>query len=106
MAVVVTTKSQLEDALKNKESSIIVRGKLAKKIFPLSIFKHKHVPMNLSTNMGFAEASGALSSLVGIPVVVAITLIVTIGLVAIIAILRDYRIVHRKGDSETILERN
>lgn len=57
---------------------------------------------NLSSAMSVGMLSGAL---VGLPVAFAITLIITIGVVAVVAILKNYRIVVRKSDEEIILEK-
>ncbi|GKU29305.1 hypothetical protein [Clostridium folliculivorans] len=101
MVVTVTSKDELKTALKNKENTIVVKGKLAKKIKPLSILKKSNKKINIDKSASTAVAAGAL---VGIPIAVAITLIVTLGIVAIVAILNDYRMVVR--NDEIVLERN
>ena len=100
----VTTKEELKTALQNKENTIIVKGKLAKKIKPLSLLKKSNKKLNIDENMSTTAAAGFLSTIAGISVAVAITLIVTIGIVAIVAILNNYRMVVK--NDEIILERN
>ena len=106
MGVQVTTKEELKYALQNKENIIIVKGKLVKKIKPLLIFKKSNKKVNLDEKMSMNMAVGCLTGLAGISVVVAITLILTIGIVAIISILNNYRMVIKDDEIEIILERN
>lgn len=102
--VVVKTKEELKTALQNKESTIIVKGKLAKKIKPLALIKKSKDKINLNENMKANAAAGILTEIGGISAAVAIVLIVTIGIVAIVAILNDYKMVVM--DDEITLERN
>jgi hypothetical protein len=104
MNIAVTTKEELKSALQNKENTIVVKGKLAKKIKPLAIIKKSNKEVNINENMSKSMVMGSLTVVAGISVTVAITLIVTIGIVAIVAILNNYRMVIK--DDEIILERN
>lgn len=102
--VVVKKKSELLDAIKNKEAVIVVQGELAKDVKYLTVIKKSHHANNLSENMSRSGAVGVLT-LSGLSTAVAITLIVTVGLVAIVAILKDYTIKVKQGDDELVLER-
>lgn len=102
--MIVTTKVKLKKALQNKENTIVVKGKLAKRIKPLSLLKKSNKKINIDENMSTNAAAGFLSGIAGISVAVAITLIITVGIVAIVAILNDYKMVIK--DSEITLERN
>lgn len=104
LIVTVTTKEELKTALQNNENIIIVKGKLAKKIKPLSLLKKSNKKLNIDESMSTTAAAGFLSGIAGISVAVAITLIVTIDIVAIVAILTNYRMVVK--NDEIILERN
>ncbi|MEG0774383.1 hypothetical protein [Clostridium sp.] len=104
MVVTVTTKEELKTALKNKENTILVKGKLAKKIKPLSLLKKSDKKINIDENMSTTAAAGFMSTIAGISVAVAITLIITVGIVGIVAMLNDYKMVIK--DNEITLERN
>ena len=100
--IIVYTKGELKEAIQRGDKHIIVKGKLAKKIQPFSKVKKSQVS-NLSSSMSANMVAGVL---VDVPTVVAITLIITIGVVTIVAILKNYRIIIRKPDEEIILEKN
>lgn len=104
MNIVVSSKEELKKALQDKENTITVNGKLAKKIRPLALLKKSNKKTNIDENMSTTAAAVVLSGIAGISVAVAITLIVTIGIVAIVAILNDYRM--GISDEKIILERN
>lgn len=93
----------MKTALQNKENTIIVKGKLAKKIKPLAFLKKTNKKININENISTTSAAGFLIGIAGISVAVAITLIVTISIVAIVAILNNYKMVKR--DDEIILEK-
>ena len=87
---------------KRREKKKIEKGLETEKIKTLSKVKKTSDTSKLSYNM----TQGALASvLVGIPTVVAITLIITVGIVAVVAILKDYTIKYKSGDDEVILQR-
>ncbi|MGX8176300.1 hypothetical protein ACWS7L_02285 [Exiguobacterium artemiae] len=100
MSTVLTIK-ELKVALANKEPRIVIRGKLAKQLKPLTKL-NKQSASNIPTSQGALVASFTLS---GIGTAVAITLIVTIGIVSIVAMLKNYNMVLRSGDSELVLEK-
>lgn len=95
--VIVNKKQELKDALKNKEETILIRGKLARKISKLEKFKKTEKCDELCENLSKVRAVATISSL-GVPVVVAITLIITLGVVSIVAILKNYTIKVKKGE--------
>ncbi|WDU78839.1 hypothetical protein [Lysinibacillus sp. G01H] len=98
----VSSKSELQEAIRKKEKNITVTGSLAKKLKPLA----KTNKLNKSNNPTTQAALVGSLSLAGIGTAVAITLIVTVGLVVIIAILKDYNVTLKNGDQEVVLERN
>lgn len=100
--VVVSSKSELQEAIRKKEKNITVTGPLAKKIKPLA----KTNKLNKSNIPTTQVALVGSLSLAGIGTAVAITLIVTVGLVVVIAILKDYNVTLKNGDQEVVLERN
>lgn len=101
-SVVVNNKEQLKKALDSKAEYIIVRGKLAKKLKPLSKVKKSKDTEKLSESMYQA----ALITYLGVlPVKVAITLIVTVGVATIVALLKDYNIKYKIGEEEFVFER-
>ncbi|MBK5241939.1 hypothetical protein [Clostridium sp.] len=104
MSVMVKTAKELKEVLNNKEERIIIKGRLAKKIKPLSIIKMSNKNIGLKETMRKNMVAGSLT-LAGMAASVAIALIVTIGVVSIVVILNDYRIVYKNGDDEIILER-
>ena len=101
METIVYSKKDLNKAIKSGEKSIVVRGKLARKIQLLGKVNKSKVT-NLSEDMSVYRTAGLL---VGLPVSVAITVVITLGVVAIIAILKNYRIVIKKKDVEIVLEK-
>lgn len=88
--IVVDNKEDLKTALSNRKQTIVVKGKLAKRLRPLS--KIKKAPANLNPNISPATGALMIAPLAEIPVAVAITLIITIGVVSIVAILKDYSV--------------
>lgn len=98
----VSTKNELQKAIRNKESKIIVTGSLAKKLKPFA----KANTLNKGTIGTTQSAAVGALGLAGISTAVAITLIVTLGLVVVVAILKDYNVRLKNGDQEIILERN
>lgn len=101
MGTIVYSKKELNQAIKNGETSIVVRGKLARKIQLLGRVNKAKVT-NLSKDMSVYRTASLLT---GLPVSVAITVVITLGVVAIIAILKNYRIVIKKKDVEIVLEK-
>lgn len=104
MNLEVKTKEELNSALQNKENIIIVKGKLAKKLKPLGIIKKSNKKIDINEKMSSNMAVGSLTGIAGISVAVAITLIITIGVVSIVAILKNYNVVIK--DDEIRLERD
>lgn len=99
MAKFVTTKEELKTAVADGETTIVIKGKLAKRLKPLvkvSGLKGKMIPMTQGA------AVGALG-LTGISTAVAITLIVTVGLVTMVAILKGYTIRYKNVDGDEII---
>lgn len=87
--VLVTDKTGLKEAVKNLEQEIIVTGKFAKMLKPFTYKRKKSVNIN-PTDTHYMAAGAIASSFVGLSVSVALTLIITLGIVTIIAIFRDY----------------
>ena len=102
--IIVKTKDELKDAVLKREHILVTDKKLAKLFSSLIHVKkdRSYIEDLLYVKSDFLAAS-MISSLGAIPISVAITLIVTIGLVTIIAILRNYRIIRRK-DGDIVLE--
>lgn len=102
--IIVKTKDELKDAVLKREHILVTDKKLAKLLSSLIHVKkdRSYIEDLLYVKSDFLAAS-MISSLGAIPISVAITLIVTIGLVTIIAILRNYRIIRRK-DGDIVLE--
>lgn len=94
--VVVKSKKELKRALKIKEKNIVVKGKFAKKVYLLSKFKGEDCS-GFCENMSNKRTMVTMGA-IGIPTIVAVTLIITVGAVAIVAILKDYSIKVKKGD--------
>lgn len=108
--VTVYDKKSLKRAVTKKEDIIVVKGKLARKLRPLAKIKGAAVVNNNSTkgvrmdaSINTAAAGALISSTYVIPVSVSIILIITVGLVAIIAIFNDYNM--RISNEEIILEK-
>lgn len=92
MTVEVRTKEELNNALQNKCDVIIAKGGFAKKLKPLTIIKKSNKKLDINEKMSSSALAGSLTGIAGISVAVAITLIITIGIVSTIAILKDYNI--------------
>ena len=91
--VTVKTKEELKQAVSRGEHIFVANKDLSKKLKPLTYVKCNYTTIDtISSSKSNAMAGAALASLAGVPVVVAITLIVTIGIVCVVAILKDYKI--------------
>lgn len=101
METTVYNKKDLKKAINSGEKSIVVKGKLAKKVELLDKI-NKNKETNLSEDISVKRTEGLL---VGLPVSVAITVVITLGVVASIAILKNYRIIIKKKDIEIVLEK-
>lgn len=124
--VVVKTNAELKNAIKNKESVIIVRGELVGKLKWRSKFKTAASAASFGVALAAAvaalavpasapissfvasyavkEAAGAAVGITGkelVPIIVASGL----SVVTIIAVLKDYKIQFKKGDMEMVLTR-
>lgn len=85
--VTVDNVSDLSKAVKDKVPRIIVTGKLAKKLKPLTKVKVN----NASLSYGMSR-TGLVSACKGIPPIVLVTLIMTIGMVTIVGLFLGYTI--------------
>lgn len=99
MPVVAESKNELKKAIKNKERKIIVRGKLAKKIMYLRHVPNKEIDSDMSETQLQSVLAGVMTP------AVSITLILMLGVVAITAILRGYKINVKTRIGEVILEK-
>lgn len=102
--VVINNKNELLSALNIGENIIVVRGDLANEIKYLTTIKNTEYINDLSKDMPRSRAVGVLT-LSGLSTAVAITSIVTIGIVSIVAILKNYTIRVKQGENEIVLER-
>lgn len=96
------TKDELKDAVLKREHILVTDKKLAKQL-SLLICKKKYETNIEGLLIGKSNvvAATSLSLLTGLTVPVAITLIITVGAVTIVAILCNYRITRkRNGDIE------
>jgi hypothetical protein len=105
MVTRVKTAEELKTALDKKKKKIVIEGDLVKKVKYLSYVK-KSKKLELNTGMSTLFAGEALASFTGIAIPVAITLIVTFGVVGIVAMLCDYKMIIKDGENQIILERN
>ena len=83
---------QLRSAISSRKKILITDEKLAKKI-KLLFAKQSRYNTPIDSNLGAAS----LACLAGIPVAVAITLIITLGIVAIVGMTKDYRMIIDDG---------
>ncbi len=84
----VSTKSDLKEAVKNKEYQIVVTGSLARKMkFLATISRIKGLSYGMSIG-----ALGASMAAAGPALTVALALIAVLGVVTIVAILNDYNV--------------
>lgn len=105
--VIVNEKQALKNAIRDEEDEIIVNGKLAKRLSILENLKKNKNCDEINEDIGKFRVVATMSSL-GMPVIVAITLIITVGVVSIVAILKNYSIKVKKGvglDFEVTLDR-
>ena len=100
--VIVKTKEELKNAISRRDHILVTNKNLVKKLTPFMYVKKGSRDINsLLSGKSNALAGAALSSLTGLPIAVAITLIITVGVVVVIAILSDYKIKRTKdGDIE------
>lgn len=91
--VIVKTKEELKQAISRREHIFVANKDLSKKLKLLTYVKcNSKIIYTISNSTSNVIAGTALASSAGVPVVVATTLIVTIGIVCVVAILKDYKI--------------
>lgn len=100
--VTVSKKAELAKAVKNKENTIVVTGDLVNKLKPIAKVKG-------NSNIHEGMTKGELISAGALAESVMITLIITVGIVVIVAIIFNYnvRLVVNPvtGENEMVLER-
>ncbi|WP_406018182.1 hypothetical protein [Succinivibrio sp.] len=113
--ITVTTKEQLRDAKEQGYKRIIVQGELAQ-----NLIKAQKIKTLGPVAMGILVAAlaaipftGGLSAVAALPIAAATGLSTTViiaiiavgGIALIVALLNDYTITIRKGDTEVVLEK-
>ncbi len=101
--VVVNSNEELKNAVGKRESILVKDKDLCRKIILLSQLQESKGVVKEILKLGASLlTTSKLSILSGLPIAVSITLIVTIGTVAIVAIIKDYTII-RKDNGDIIM---
>lgn len=91
--IIVKTKEELKQVISRGEHIFVDNKDLSNKLKILTYVKYNSTIIDTISNSKSNLIAGAtLASLAGVPVAVAITLISTLGIVCVVAILKDYKI--------------
>lgn len=99
--IVVSTKQELKEAIKNKSEFILIEGELAKKVYKTKVFKRKIDKTSKWANEEKMNAVGiaSMAALTGIEIAV-IIVAVSVGIGLIISLWKGYEIVDFEVDSQ------
>ncbi|KDN57631.1 hypothetical protein [Exiguobacterium sp. AB2] len=104
--VTVRTAKELKKAVLNKEKNILVEGKLAKKLEPLEKLKNAKNGPDVDSNTNPMTAAVGLASATAIPTGVWVLIIVSLSLIVLFALYKNYDMEVSKGDAKMKFTRN